>query len=178
MSVLSDRDILDELEGKQGLDITPLEPGRVQPASVDITLGDEFISIRGVHGAKVSVSEGHPDHMLEEMTTDSIVIAPGGYVLGTTVERVEMPDYLTASVEPRSSAARCGLFTDGWVDPGFEGQVTLELANVGMSPIVLDAGESYCQLVFEETRTPAETPYGETESKFQGQTGTTAYRQD
>ena len=107
--------------------------------------------------------------------TDTYLLLPGQFVLATTMEYVTLPDNLTAFVEGRSSLGRMGLFIQnaGWVDPGFRGEITLELFNANRCAIELRAGRRVGQLVFAEMDAPAEHPY---DGKYQGQTGATGSR--
>ena len=104
--------------------------------------------------------------------TDTYLILPGQFVLATTMEYFELPDDLTAFVEGRSSLGRMGLFIQnaGWVDPGFKGEITLELFNANRFAIELKAGRRVGQLVFAEMDDYALNPY---KGKYQGQTGAT-----
>jgi len=110
-----------------------------------------------------------------EIEGDSITIPPHSFLLATTEEYVELPNNLTAFVEGRSSIGRIGLFIQnaGWVDPGFKGQITLELYNANSLPIKLQAGRRVCQLVFCKMDQAAETPYN---GKYQGQKKTVGSR--
>jgi len=113
-----------------------------------------------------------------EIEDDSITIPPHSFLLATTLESVKLPDNLTAFVEGRSSIGRIGLFIQnaGWVDPGFEGQITLELYNANSLPIRLEAGRRICQLVFCKMDQVASVPY---RGKYQNQkraTGSQVYK--
>ena len=107
--------------------------------------------------------------------TDTYILLPGQFVLATTMEYVSLPDNLTAFVEGRSSLGRLGLFIQnaGWVDPGFEGEITLELFNANRCAIELKAGRRIGQLVFAEMDDTALQPYM---GKYQGQKGATGSR--
>ncbi len=111
---------------------------------------------------------------------DDFILHPGDFVLGTTHERVEIPADLIAHVEGRSSLGRLAIVvhaTAGLVDPGYEGQITLELSNLGTAPVALTPGMRISQLVFTEMKSPADRPYGvERGSKYQGQRGPQASR--
>ena len=110
-----------------------------------------------------------------EIKSESIVIPPKSFILATTREYVKIPNDLVAFVEGRSSIGRMGLFIQnaGWVDPGFEGQITLELFNANQVPIRVDSGRRICQLVFSKLDKPVDKPYA---GKYKGQTGTTGSR--
>lgn len=186
MTVLEDGSLLFE-EQYGDLSIEPIDDDRIGPASYDVLLGDEFIRFRPKSSMMtrpdktiIDLDEGIsslPDWAYDKFKADSIVISPGEMVLGTTVEWFSMPDNLVGTVEPRSSAARNSLATDGFIDPGFEGRVTLELANVGRVPVKAHAGSSYAQIVFHETKWGSKRPYGSGENnKYQGQSGVTGAR--
>ena len=152
--------------------ITPLEESQIQPASVDIRLGDTF-SI--VEDSSTGIIDMAQKISYKTIKSDTYVILPGQFVLATTMEYFELPDDLTAFVEGRSSLGRMGLFIQnaGWVDPGFKGEITLELFNANRCAIELKAGRRVGQLVFAEMDQPALNPYN---GKYQGQTGATGSR--
>ena len=166
--ILSDKTILDMVVDNR-LGIAPLERFQIQPASVDIRLGNTF-----------SIVEDFPDGIItmdskiayKTITADRYVLMPGQFVLATTMEYFKLPENLTAFVEGRSSLGRMGLFIQnaGWVDPGFEGEITLELFNANKCAIELKAGRRVGQLVFAEMDKPALHPYN---GKYQGQKGAT-----
>ncbi|MBQ9270271.1 MAG: dCTP deaminase [Oscillospiraceae bacterium] len=169
--ILSDRTILRMLaEGTLG--ISPLEPAQVQPASVDIRLGNTFSVVEDTSSGIITM-----EHEIRYKTieTDTYLLLPGQFVLATTMEYVTLPDNLTAFVEGRSSLGRMGLFIQnaGWVDPGFRGEITLELFNANRCAIELRAGRRVGQLVLAEMDAPALHPYS---GKYQGQTGATGSR--
>ena len=183
--ILSDGDILDRLEAGD-LVIEPLEDVslQVQPASVDVRLGREFLEFQ-----RANIPSIHPnsDEEAESYVTETVVeedeefiLHPGDFVLGTTKERVEIPRDLVAQVEGRSSLGRLAIVvhaTAGFVDPGFRGRITLELSNLGTAPVALSPGMRISQLVFTELKTPAREPYGSGRgSKYQDQGGPQASR--
>lgn len=143
--------------------VNPWNADHVQPASIDLTLGNEFI----VNGAHYALSASCP-------------IAPREFLLGTTVEVVTVPDDLVGEVKGRSTWARRGLVVEnaGWIDPGFSGTITLELYNLGPDTLYIPLGERVCQIAFHQLTTSAMRPYG-TEglgSHYQNQSGVTAAR--
>jgi dCTP deaminase len=157
---------------KQGdLSIEPLDPVQIGPASVDLRLGTSFLTPRTVDGM-FSMSEPVE---YERVEGSSFVIPAHGFVLATTREVITLPNYLTAFVEGRSSIGRLGLFIQnaGWVDPGFEGAITLELFNANHAPMRIEAGRRICQLVIAMSDGPVESPYC---GKYQGQRETTGSR--
>ena len=169
--VLSDKTIMRMLrEGT--LSMSPLEEGQIQPASVDIRLGNMFSIIEDLPRGVIDLEN---EIQYRTMETDTYVLLPGQFVLATTMEYIELPDNLTAFVEGRSSLGRMGLFIQnaGWVDPGFRGEITLELFNANRCAIELKAGRRVGQLVFAEMDDAALHPY---RGKYQGQTGVTGSR--
>ncbi|WP_254767707.1 dCTP deaminase [Salinilacihabitans rarus] len=183
--ILSDADILARLEAGD-LVVDPLDDPdlQIQPASVDLRLDRQFLEFR-----RTNIPCIHPDSAREvdEYVTETVVeegddfiLHPGDFVLGTTHERVEIPPDLIAHVQGRSSIGRLAVVvhaTAGIVDPGYRGQITLELSNLGTAPVALTPGMRISQLIFTELRTPAERPYGsERGSKYQDQAGPQASR--
>jgi dCTP deaminase len=162
--ILSDA-TLRRLLASRELIVDPLEPGQVQPASIDLRLGGHFLRL-DEHGMDLIRLDKELRYV--EMSQDEIIIAPQTFLLASTMEYIKLPDNLTAFVEGRSSIGRIGLFVQnaGWVDPGFEGELTLELYNANRLPIRLIAGRRICQLVFARMDGPASTPY---RGKYQGQ---------
>ncbi len=183
--ILSDADILRRL-GEGDLVVEPLDDPdlQVQPASVDLRLGREFLEFR-----RTNIPYIHPndEREIDEYVSERIVeegeefiLHPGDFVLGTTKERVEIPPDLIAHVEGRSSLGRLAIVvhsTAGLCDPGYRGQITLELSNLGTAPVALTPGMRVSQLTFTELSSPAERPYGsERGSKYQDQAGPQASR--
>lgn len=177
--ILSDDDI--ERYLRNGLlHIEGLKEHAVQPASVDLTLGEGFLIPMSMHPV-TAVVELDDIEFIEAGSRDRLVLAPGGFALGTTEEAVRLPAHIGAQLDGRSTTGRRGISvhaTAGWIDPGFEGQITLELANLNPFPVVLRAGQQICQLKFMTTFTPSRRPYGHPEraSRYQHQRGTTAAR--
>jgi dCTP deaminase len=183
--ILSDADLLARIEAGD-LVVEPLDDPetQVQPASIDVRLGREFLefqraNIPCIHpNSEAEVDDYVTETIVEE--GDEFVLHPGDFVLGTTKERVEVPPDLVAQVEGRSSLGRLAVVvhaTAGFVDPGFRGRITLELSNLGTAPVALTPGMRVSQLVFTELKTRAERPYGsERGSKYQDQTGPQASR--
>lgn len=167
--ILSDRD-LRKAQANHNV-VEPFRDEHVQPASIDLRLGDQFI-------LWVEHFNGTTDQV-RTTVTDSMAIDPGQFILGTTMETVTIPPHLVGQINGRSSWARKGLIvhtTAGFIDPGFTGQITLELANVGHETLWLPVGERICQIVLTQLTSPAEHPYGSAGlgSHYQGQTGVTA----
>jgi len=178
--ILSDADILRRLEAGD-LVVEPLDDPdiQIQPASVDLRLGREFLEFQHANIPCIHPNaEGEVDEYVELTEVEEggeYILHPGDFVLGTTHERVEIPDDLIAHVEGRSSLGRLAIVvhaTAGLCDPGYKGQITLELSNLGTAPVALTPGMRISQLTFTELKTPADRPYGaERGSKYQDQTG-------
>ena len=178
--VLSDRDIRAELErGRVVLD--PFDARLVQPASVDVRLGGDVRVFRNSTHVAIDPEKHQPDLTERVVVGDggTFVLHPGQFALGTTLERIAVPDDLLAKLEGKSSLGRLGLMihsTAGYIDPGWDGQVTLELSNVATLPILLRPGMRIGQISFERMSSPVEVPYGSPGlgSHYQGQRGATA----
>lgn len=169
--ILSDKTIMKMLrEGT--LEITPLMEEQIQPASVDVRLGDTFSVVEDSPSGIITLEN---EIKYKTIRTDTYILLPGQFVLATTMEYFALPDNLTAFVEGRSSLGRMGLFIQnaGWVDPGFKGEITLELFNANRCAIELKAGRRVGQLVFAEMDQDALNPYN---GKYQGQRGATGSR--
>ncbi|MEE8396081.1 MAG: dCTP deaminase [bacterium] len=162
--ILSDLTLREMLKSGE-LVVDPLEDYMIQPASIDLRLGPHYLKV--AENAMETIRMDDPIQY-EEMTMDEIVLPPFTFMLASTMEYVKLPLDVTAFVEGRSSVGRIGLFVEnaGWVDPGFEGELTLELFNANRQPIRLTAGRRICQLVFAKTDRPASAPY---RGKYQGQ---------
>ena len=180
--LLSDRDILAEIEsGRVRLD--PYEPSMIQPSSIDVRL-DKFFRVFDNHKyAAIDPAVEQPEltRLVETKSGEPFILHPGEFVLGSTYESVGLPDDIAARLEGKSSLGRLGLLTHstaGFIDPGFEGNVTLELSNTATLPIYLWPGMKIGQLCFFRLSSPAEHPYGSAQygSRYQGQRGPTASR--
>ncbi|HIH35083.1 MAG TPA: dCTP deaminase [Methanosphaera sp.] len=180
MAILSDIDIKKYLdEGK--IEIDPItDEKQIQPSSVDLRIGNEFKGFKIItkpfidpfdntdlesYMETIEIKEGEP-----------FIIHPGEFTLATTFETVKLPEDIVARVEGRSSIGRLGItmhVTAGYIDPGFEGKITLEISNIGKMPVALYPGQRVCQIVFETMTTPSAKPYGheDRDSKYMGQTG-------
>ena len=169
--ILSDKTITEMLK-EHKLKITPLEKGQIQPASVDIRLGNTFSIVEDSPAGIITMDS---EIKYKTIESDTYILLPNQFVLATTMEYFELPDDLTAFVEGRSSLGRMGLFIQnaGWVDPGFKGEITLELYNANRCAIELKAGRRVGQLVFAKMDAAAMNPYS---GKYQGQKGATGSR--
>jgi len=119
---------------------------KIQPASVDIRLGNTFSIVEDSCTGIINLEK---EVKYKTITSDTYILLPNQFVLATTMEYFELPNNLTAFVEGRSSLGRLGLFIQnaGWVDPGFKGEITLELFNANRCAIELKAGRRVGQLV-------------------------------
>ncbi|HMA59022.1 MAG TPA: dCTP deaminase [Halanaerobiales bacterium] len=162
--IISDKTIKNLIE-EETLVIEPFEDYLIQPASIDLRLGTNYLKI-DENQMEVMTLEDKLNY--NQIDSDEIVIPPNSFLLATTEEYIQLPNNLTAFVEGRSSIGRMGLFIQnaGWVDPGFSGKITLELFNANRLPIRLKAGRRICQLVIAEMDQEAEFPY---QGKYQGQ---------
>ena len=169
--ILSDKTIFKMLE-EGTLVAEPIEEGQVQPASIDIRLGNSFSIVDDTADNIITMGS---EIKYKTIHAEKYLLLPGQFVLATTQEYFELPDDLTAFVEGRSSLGRMGLFIQnaGWVDPGFKGEITLELYNANRCAIELQAGRRVGQLVFAKLDEHALNPYN---GKYQGQRGATGSR--
>jgi dCTP deaminase len=180
--VLSDRTIRRLLEeGRIGID--PYAEELLQPSSVDVRVDRLFRVFRNSRYPFIDVKREMEDltELVEVEPEEAFILHPGEFVLGSTLERITLPDDLVARLEGKSSLGRLGLLihsTAGFIDPGWDGHVTLELSNVANLPITIYYGMKIGQLSFVQLTEPAEHPYGTggLGSKYQGQAGPTPSR--
>lgn len=175
--ILSDRTIKSEIAAGR-IVVEPFDPASVQPSSVDLRLDHRFITFRNHTFSHIDVKSN-----LESLTSsvevddhDPFILHPGEFVLGSTAERVAIPADLVGRIEGKSSLGRLGLLihtTAGFVDAGWDGQLTLEFSNVASLPITLYPGMKIGQISFMRMSTDADNPYGAgvLGSKYQGQVG-------
>ena len=180
MSVLSDRDIAAALASGR-VKVEPYDAADLQPSSVDLHLDRSFRVFRNNRYPYIDVRSPQPDltELLNVNDEEPFVLHPGEFVLGQTIEWVELPNDLVARLEGKSSLGRLGLLihsTAGYVDPGWKGKLTLELSNVANLPIALYFGMKIGQISFFEMSSPVDRPYGSSGlgSKYQGQSEPTA----
>lgn len=180
--ILSDVSLREAIAaGRVGIE--PFDDAFVQPSSIDVRVDSMFRVFRNHTAGIIDVKQDMRDltELVEVPSTGVFVLHPGEFVLGSTLERVTVPDDLVARVDGKSSLGRLGLLihsTAGWVDPGFDGHITLELANVASLPITIYPHMKIGQISFMGMTTPAERPYGRGArgSKYQGQRGPTPSR--
>jgi len=180
--ILSDRDIRSAIEAGR-IVIDPFTPDAIQPSSIDLHLDRRFRVFRNNRYPFIDVRTDQPDltELVEIDPEQPFILHPGEFVLGSTLERVALPDDLVARLEGKSSLGRLGLLihsTAGYVDPGWDGNLTLELSNVANLPITLYYGMKIGQISFQQMSSPVEVAYGDDRigSKYRGQTDPTASR--
>ena len=180
--LLSDTDIRAELEAGR-IQLDPLTESMIQPSSVDVRLERMFRLFDNHKYGHIDPSTAQPDltRLVEVDPEEPFVLHPGEFVLGATYESVTLPADIAARLEGKSSLGRVGLLTHstaGFIDPGFQGQVTLELSNMASLPIKLWPGSKIGQLCFFQLSSPAQHGYGSAahQSRYQGQRGPTASR--
>ncbi|HEX2194765.1 MAG TPA: dCTP deaminase [Candidatus Limnocylindria bacterium] len=178
--VLSDRDIRAEVEAGR-IVIDPYLPDAVQPSSVDLHLDRRFRVFRNNRYPYIDVRVEQPDltELVEVDGDDPFILHPGEFVLGSTFERIALPNDVVARLEGRSSLGRLGLLihsTAGYVDPGWDGNLTLELSNVANLPITLYDGMKIGQISFQRLSSPVDVAYGDERigSRYRGQRDPTA----
>lgn len=162
MSILTDTHLI-ALGGNL---LEPFDPEWIQPASIDVHL-DRYLKVakRAQYGQQMSVSNDN-DSMFDDTTmapAGYFLLQPGDFVLGSTFQRVKIPRYMVARFEGKSSLARKGLLvhiTAGFIDPGFEGYITVEIKNLMPAPWRLEPGMKIGQICFEELSGDAKFPYG------------------
>jgi dCTP deaminase len=158
--ILVDWQLLDRIE-RGHISIDPYDRSLVQPNSLDIRLGNHFVWYRPSDAVidphdRDTITDG-----VEETVADAFVLRPGAFILARTLETIGLPDNIVATIEGKSSIARLGVTlhqTGGWIDAGFRGTITLEMANVNTRPVKVYAGMPIGQLVFYTTERAA-NPY-------------------
>jgi dCTP deaminase len=176
--MLSDRDLTERIS-QGSIKIEPLlEPDlQIQPASIDLRLGYEFLTFNWTQTALIDPMDPSTFNGLTTLVkldeSQRFIVHPGEFVLGTTLERLEVPSDLVGQLDGRSSLGRLGIIihsTAGFIDPGFIGNVTLEISNLGNIAVALYPGMRVCQLSFELMSSDALSPYAYNRaSKYQGQ---------
>ncbi|MCX8250283.1 MAG: dCTP deaminase [Dehalococcoidia bacterium] len=180
--VLSDRSIKEALAARQ-IVIEPLNERDIQPASVDLHLDKPILVFRNSSKPYIDVREDLSDLTERQEIPDDkpFILHPGEFVLGGTMEHIELPNDIVARLEGKSSLGRIGLVihsTAGYIDPGWKGNLTLELTNVARLPITLYSGMRIGQISFQRMSTEVDRPYGSSElgSRYQGQSEPTTSR--
>ena len=180
--ILSDRSLREAIAAGR-LVVDPLDDDAIQPSSIDVRLDNRFRVFYTARHPYIDVKQPMDDltELVEVKPDDAFILHPGEFVLGSTLEEVGIPPDLAARLEGKSSLGRLGLMTHstaGFLDPGFNGHVTLELSNVANLPITLYPGMRIGQIAVFQLTTAAERPYGSrgVGSKYQGQRGPTPSR--
>src|SRR5436189_2759157 len=178
--ILSDRSIREEIALGR-IEIDPYDDGAVQPSSIDLHVDRTFRTFHNARYPFIDVKKEMPGltELVEVDGDTAFILQPGEFVLGSTLERVRLPDDLVARLEGKSSLGRLGLLihsTAGYVDPGWDGYLTLELSNVANLPITIYPSMKIGQISFFRLTSPAEAPYGSAGNKYQGQRGPTPSR--
>ncbi len=177
--ILSDRDLLTEIKSGR-LSLTPFNKTHVQPASIDLLLDFEFKVFKNFIKPYLDLKEPVTDYMetVKIKKNEPLIIHPREFVLGTSVEYVKIPNNLLARLEGKSSLGRLGLIvhaTAGFIDPGFEGQITYEITNLSNIPLAIYGGIKVAQMSIHTLSSPVLTPYGNKSlnSKYLKQRGPT-----
>ena len=173
--ILSDRDIKKAIsEGT--ISVLPYNQALVQPSSIDVRLSNKFLVFNRVQHALINVKEKQDGLMtlVEVNGEEPFILHPGEFVLGSTIETIRLPNNIAARIEGKSSLWRLGLLihsTAGFIDPGWNGNITLELSNVSPLPITLYPEMKIGQISFAQMSSDVENPYGTGKlgSKYQGQ---------
>ena len=182
--ILSDRTVREQLAAGR-IVIEPFDESLIQPSSIDVRISNLFRVFRnhtsGVIDVKRDMTSLTELIEMPEDGSEPFMLHPGEFALGSTLERIALPDDLVARIEGKSSLGRLGLLihsTAGFIDAGWDGHITLELANVASLPITLYPGMKIGQVSFMHMTTPADNPYGKgaSGSKYQGQRGPTPSR--
>ena len=180
--LLSDRDLRAEIKAGR-LVVDPYDESLVQPSSIDVRLDRYFRVFENHKYPHIDPAEQQDEltRLVDVGVDEPFILHPGEFVLGSTYEVIGLADDLAARLEGKSSLGRLGLLTHstaGFIDPGFEVHVTLELSNVATLPIKLWPGMKIGQVCVLRLTSPAEHPYGSAVygSRYQGQRGPTPSR--
>ena len=181
--ILSDRDILREIKSGN-LSVKPFKKDHIQPSSIDLLLGYDFLIFKNAHKAFLDLKEPVIDFMekIHLKKDEPLILHPREFVLGTSLEYVKIPNHLLGRLDGKSSLGRLGLIihaTAGFIDPGFEGQLTYEITNLSNIPIAVYGGIKIAQLSIHLLMTPVDIPYGNKkwDSKYFKQKGPTASKE-
>ncbi len=191
MAILCDTDLKRLVTEQGAIRVAENEPAideelQFGPSSIDLRLGTSFgiLNTRKIEVVDTKDMEKYKNYIVEEEHSpeEGVIIHPGEFVLGSTLETVHVPDDMVARVEGRSSYGRLGIVvhaTAGYIDPGFGGDITLEMQNLGNAPVKVYPHDRICQVVFETMTDEAAVPYGDKrDAKYQGQTGATGSKLD
>jgi dCTP deaminase len=178
--IISDRDIEKKVKNKE-IVVEPFKIENLQPSSLDLELSDEVRVFDNWNESEIDVRKKEDLSRKVKIKNGGFVLHPGEFILGSTIEKVTLPLDVAAKLEGRSSLGRLGLIihaTAGYVDPGFSGWLTFEIANISRLPIRIYPGIRIAQIVFFQLTSKVKNAYGcrKLKSKYQGQKGPTASR--
>lgn len=175
--ILSDRDIRQAIKDKRLTFSPKLDPDQIGPASIDMKLDGTFKVFNTARMSLIDVRQPLPQEFLEAVTRkkdEPFILHPGDFVLASTKEYIKVGDDLVVRVEGKSSLARIGILvhTAGFIDPGFEGTITLEISNQSNIAVALYPDMYICQFAIHQMSSPAEVPYNKRKkSLYVGQRG-------
>ena len=175
--ILADRDIKEAVkEGR--IVIKPYEEKCVQPSTYDLHLEDRLLVFDNYEAGEIDVKKRVDVSRMVKIKDEGFVLHPGEFILGSTLEYIELPRNLAGQLEGKSSLGRLGLIihaTAGYVDPGWKGQLTVEMSNISRLPIRIYGGMKAAQICFMKMTREVEIPYGDKRlgSKYFGQKGPT-----
>lgn len=182
--IIPDWQIIREIKSGY-IGVTPFDITCVQPSSLDVKLDTKFLVFPkpepGEFVGVIDVKEDDGSPSPVEVDDMGLFIMPGEFMLGSTIESFRLPSNIVARIEGKSSLGRLGLAihaTAGFIDPGFEGHITLELTNLNNKPIRIYPWMKIAQISFMQMASASAKPYGFTSigSKYQGQSGPTPSR--
>jgi len=172
--ILSDVDIKERIDSGDII-IDPYDSSNVESASIDLRLGRDWKIVRR-GGANIVDTRDDSGGLSYTQKSGTVFLQPVELVLATTLEYIELPDDIAAHVIGRFTLGRIGVSihqTAGFIDPGFRGEITLEMSNLGPATVKLYEGQRICQIVFTQLTSSAEEPYGHDGSQYQNQSGAT-----
>jgi dCTP deaminase len=172
--ILPDHEIKKELAlGKLRIENIEDPEKQIQAAWVDLRLDSIFRTFKNLHQPYIDIKNPGEYTELFDAKNDGFILHPNEFLIGMTKESVRIPDYLAAYVDGQSSLGRLGVIshvTAGWIDPGFSGNIALEIINIGKIPVKLYPGMKICKLILFRLSSPAEMPYDKRkEAKYRGQ---------
>lgn len=162
--ILSDRDLKKAIKEKRLRFEPRLRPDQIGPASIDLRLSGEFKMFDISKHSLLDIKKGLPKSFMTDCRLkkgERFILHPSSFVLASTLEYIAVPDDVSVKVEGKSTLARMGILvhTAGFVDPGFEGTITLEISNQSNLAVALYPGMYICQIAAQQLSSPAETPY-------------------
>ena len=169
--ILCDFQIKAEIE-RGTLKISPFDESLINPSSLDVRLGKRFSQVKPRY---INIHPGESlTFITEEVGEGSFILHPGDMVLSTLAESIGLPSDVSATLKGKSSLARLGIDNSSygaWIDPGWAGDLVIEIANHGKYPIFLSSGMKIGQLIFYK-HCPAQIPYNKkATSRYMNQKG-------